>query len=118
MHEKGKFPAQPQPNPQTQGNKGAGGSGVKFGHEQVQSITTLRSGKMIEKPDFVRSDSRDDSTSKLGGKDGVDDVVENFSPNLEFRGDKLDEVKNEIGEEERVEKNDESDEKKMKKIEG
>uniref|UniRef100_A0A2N9I5J1 RNA-directed DNA polymerase n=1 Tax=Fagus sylvatica TaxID=28930 RepID=A0A2N9I5J1_FAGSY len=46
--EKGKFPAQPQPNPQGQfGVSGSSASGTQ--HEHVKSITTLRSGKVIDK---------------------------------------------------------------------
>jgi hypothetical protein len=46
--EKGKFPTQPQPNPQ--GQFGVSSSSA-FGtqHEHVKSITTLRSGKVIDK---------------------------------------------------------------------
>uniref|UniRef100_A0A2N9HUD7 Retrovirus-related Pol polyprotein from transposon TNT 1-94-like beta-barrel domain-containing protein n=1 Tax=Fagus sylvatica TaxID=28930 RepID=A0A2N9HUD7_FAGSY len=46
--EKGKFPAQPQPNPQGQfGVSGSSASGTQ--HEHVKFITTLRSGKVIDK---------------------------------------------------------------------
>jgi hypothetical protein len=46
--EKGKFLAQPQPNPQGQfGVNGSSSSGTQ--HEHVKSITTLRSGKVIDK---------------------------------------------------------------------
>jgi hypothetical protein len=46
--EKGKFPAHPQPNPQGQfGVSGSSASGTQ--HEHVKSITTLRSGKVINK---------------------------------------------------------------------
>jgi hypothetical protein len=46
--EKGKFPTQPQPNPQGQfGVSSSSASGTE--HEHVKSITTLRSGKVIDK---------------------------------------------------------------------
>ncbi|KAL6514868.1 hypothetical protein OROGR_020447 [Orobanche gracilis] len=43
--EKGKFPSQPIPNPKGQYE-------VKSSNAEVQSITTLRSGKEIQKPDY------------------------------------------------------------------
>jgi hypothetical protein len=44
--EKGKFPSQPVPNPKalTIGNS----SNSAHGHEQVQSIVTLRSGRQVD----------------------------------------------------------------------
>jgi hypothetical protein len=48
FQEKGKFPSQPQQNPKGQYNSSASGSGSQH-MDQVKSITTLRSGKVIKK---------------------------------------------------------------------
>ena len=48
QQEKGKFPAQPQPNPKGQNSVGTS-SGEEKNLEQVKSITTLRSGKVLDK---------------------------------------------------------------------
>ena len=45
-HDKGQFPAQPQPNPTRQVNMI---QSLESNHEHVESITTLRSGKVIDK---------------------------------------------------------------------
>ena len=44
IHENGKFPSQPQPNPKNQAS-----SNVDRHMDQVKSIITLRSGKIVEK---------------------------------------------------------------------
>jgi len=49
FQEKGKFSSQPQQNPKGQYNSSASSSGSQH-MDQVKSITTLRSGKVIEKP--------------------------------------------------------------------
>jgi hypothetical protein len=49
FQEKGKFPSQPQQNPKGQYNSSASSSGSQH-MDQVQSIITLHSGKIIEKP--------------------------------------------------------------------
>jgi hypothetical protein len=49
FQEKGKFPSQPQQNPEGQYNSSASGSGSQH-IDQVQSVITLHSGKVIEKP--------------------------------------------------------------------
>jgi hypothetical protein len=47
--EKGKFPSQPQQNPKGQYNANASSSGNQH-MDQVQSVITLHSGKVIENP--------------------------------------------------------------------
>ena len=49
FQEKGKFPSQPQQNPKGQYNTITSSSGSHH-MDQVKSITTLRNGKVIEKP--------------------------------------------------------------------
>jgi hypothetical protein len=49
FQEKGKFPSQPQQNPKGQYNANTSSSGSQH-IDQVKSVTTLRSGKVIEKP--------------------------------------------------------------------
>ena len=49
IQEIGKFPAQPQPNPKSHQNSHEGTSGNQH-MDQVKSVITLRSGKIIEKP--------------------------------------------------------------------
>jgi len=48
FHEKGKFSSQPQQNPKGQYNSSASSSGSQY-MDQVQSVITLHSGKVIEK---------------------------------------------------------------------
>jgi len=48
FQEKGKFPSQPQQNPKGQYNANASSSGSQH-MDQVKSVITLRSGKVIEK---------------------------------------------------------------------
>ena len=48
IQEKGKFPSQPQPNPKGQHNSSASSSGNQH-IDQVKSVITLRSGKVVEK---------------------------------------------------------------------
>jgi hypothetical protein len=49
FQEKGKFPSQPQENPKGQYNANASSSESQH-MDQVKSVTTLCSGKVIEKP--------------------------------------------------------------------
>ena len=49
FQEKGKFPSQPQQNPKGQYNLRASSSGSQH-MDQVKSVITVRSGKVIEKP--------------------------------------------------------------------
>ncbi|KAL9399457.1 hypothetical protein Peur_008418 [Populus x canadensis] len=49
IQEKGKIPAQPMPNPRGQVHMSESSSSEPSNHEQVQAITTLRSGKIIDK---------------------------------------------------------------------
>jgi len=61
FQEKGKFPSQPQQNPRGQYNANASSSGSQR-MDQVKSVTTLRSGKVIEKPTLDPCE-KDDSQS-------------------------------------------------------
>ncbi|KAL9360500.1 hypothetical protein Peur_048623 [Populus x canadensis] len=49
IQEKGKIPAQPMPNPRGQVHMSESSSSEPSNHEQVQAITTLRSGKIVNK---------------------------------------------------------------------
>ncbi|XP_052307391.1 uncharacterized protein LOC127905093 [Populus trichocarpa] len=49
IQEKGKIPAQPMPNPRGQVHMSESSSSEPSNHEQVQAITTLRSGKIVDK---------------------------------------------------------------------
>ena len=63
IHEKGKFPAQPQPNPKSHQNSHEGTSGSQH-IDQVKSVITLRSGKVIEKPILESRDVENKSASE------------------------------------------------------
>lgn len=52
VREPGKFPSQPSLNPVGQAHRAEGLSSEN--HEQVQSVTVLRSGKVVEKPEDPR----------------------------------------------------------------
>nr|WP_164990771.1 hypothetical protein [Pseudomonas protegens] len=67
FQEKGKFPSQPQQNPKGQYNANASSSGSQH-MDQVKSVTTLRSGKVIEKPSLEPYEKDDESISE--GKEG------------------------------------------------
>jgi hypothetical protein len=76
--EKGKFSAQPQPNPQGQfGVIGSSDFGTQ--HEHVKSITTLRSGKVIDKtiptkaqkPEELSKPKSDDKLDKSESSEAV-----------------------------------------------
>src|SRR3990170_3833274 len=69
FQEKGKFPSQPQQNPKGQYNANASSSGSQH-IDQVKSVITLRSGKVIEKPTLEPCEKDDESISK--GKEGVE----------------------------------------------
>jgi hypothetical protein len=68
FQEKGKFSSQPQQNPNRQYNANASSSGSQH-MDQVQSVITLRSGKVIEKPILEPCEKDDESISE--GKEGV-----------------------------------------------
>jgi hypothetical protein len=68
FHEKGKFSSQPQQNPKGQYNSNASSAGSQH-IDQVQSLITLHSGKVIEKPILEPCEKDDESISK--GKKGV-----------------------------------------------
>jgi hypothetical protein len=68
FQEKGKFSSQPQQNPKGQYNSSASSSGSQH-MDQVQSIITLHSGKVIEKPILKPCEKDDESISN--GKEGV-----------------------------------------------
>ena len=59
IQEKGKFPAQPQPNPKIQQN---------LPIDQVKSVITLCGGKVIDKPVSKPCEDKDNENSK--GKEG------------------------------------------------
>ncbi|XP_073265902.1 uncharacterized protein [Populus alba] len=63
FQEKGKFPSQPQQNPKGQYNANASSSGSQH-MDQVKSVITLRSGKVIEKPILEPCEKDDESISE------------------------------------------------------
>ena len=67
FQEKGKFPSQPQQNPKGQYNASSSGSQHM---DQVKSVTTLRSGKVIEKPTLEPYEKNDELISE--SKEGVE----------------------------------------------
>jgi hypothetical protein len=69
FQEKGKFPSQPQQNPKGQYNANARSSGSHH-MDQVKSVITFRSGKVIEKPTLEPCEKDDELISK--GKEGVE----------------------------------------------
>jgi hypothetical protein len=68
FQEKGKFSSQPQQNPKRQYNSSASSSGSQH-MDQVQSVITLHSGKVIEKPILEPCEKDDESIYE--GKEGV-----------------------------------------------
>ncbi|XP_052297041.1 uncharacterized protein LOC127902243 [Citrus sinensis] len=62
IQEKGKFPAQPQPNPKIQQNPPT---------DQVKSVITLRSGKVVDRP--MPEPYENDKNSK--GKEGLNELT-------------------------------------------
>ncbi|KAH9704470.1 hypothetical protein KPL70_011475 [Citrus sinensis] len=62
IQEKGKFPAQPQPNPKIQQNPPT---------DQVKSVITLRSGKVVDRP--MPEPYENDENSK--GKEGLNELT-------------------------------------------
>jgi len=69
FQEKGKFSSQPQQNLKGQYNGNASSSGSQH-INQVKSVITLRSGKVIEKPILKHCEKDDESISK--GKENVE----------------------------------------------
>jgi hypothetical protein len=69
FQEKGKFPSQPQQNPKGQYNANASSSEIQH-MDQVKLVTTLRSGKVIEKTILEPCEKNDESISE--GKEGVE----------------------------------------------
>ena len=69
FQDKGKFPSQPQQNPKGQYNANASSSGSQH-MDQVKSVITLRSGKVIEKPILEPCEKDDELISE--GKEGVE----------------------------------------------
>jgi hypothetical protein len=69
FQEKGKFPSQPQQNPKGQYNSSASSFGSQY-MDQVKSVTTLRSGKVIEKPILEPCEKEDELVSE--GKERVE----------------------------------------------
>jgi len=68
FQEKGKFSSQPQQNPKGQYNSSASSFGSQH-MDQVQSVITLYSGKVIEKPILEPCEKDDESISE--GKEGI-----------------------------------------------
>jgi hypothetical protein len=62
FQEKGKFPSQPQQNPKGQYNANASSSGSQH-MDQVKSVISFRSGKVIEKP-ILEPCEKDDELRK------------------------------------------------------
>ncbi|XP_038714979.1 uncharacterized protein LOC120008660 [Tripterygium wilfordii] len=62
-YEKGKFPAQPYPNPSKQANLLESTSGGVSGHEQAQSILTLRNGRIVDRP--IPNENVDQNDDKI-----------------------------------------------------
>jgi hypothetical protein len=69
FQEKGKFSSQQQQNPRGQYNENASSSRSQH-MDQVKSVITLRSGKVIEKPTLEPCEKDDESISE--GKEGVE----------------------------------------------
>ena len=69
FQEKGKFPSQPQQNPKGQYNSSASSSRSQH-MDQVKSVTTLRRGKVIEKPILEPCEKDDELISE--GKEMVE----------------------------------------------
>ena len=69
FQEKGKFPSQPQQNPKGQYHANASSSGSQH-MDQVKSVTTLRNGKVIEKPILEPCEKDDELISE--GKEKVE----------------------------------------------
>ncbi|KAL3598346.1 hypothetical protein D5086_006264 [Populus alba] len=69
FQEKGKFPSQPQQNPKGQYNANASSSGSQH-MDQVKSVITLHSGKVIEKPTIKPCEKDEESISE--GKEEVE----------------------------------------------
>ena len=69
FQEKGKFSSQPYQNPKGQYNANASSSGSQH-MDQVKSVITLHSGKVIEKPILEPCEKDDELISE--GKEGVD----------------------------------------------
>ena len=69
FQEKGKFPSQPQQNPKGQYNANASSSESQY-MDQVKSVITLSSGKVIEKPTLEPCEKDDELISE--GKEGVE----------------------------------------------
>lgn len=65
IREPGRFPSQPNPNPIKQTNQVEATSNELSSHEQVQAITVLKSGKIIEKPDDDPRTSQPTQEEKL-----------------------------------------------------
>ena len=63
IHEKRKFPAQPEPNPKSQQHPQMGNSGNQ-NMSQVKSVITLRCGKVVEKHIVDPRETSKDSISE------------------------------------------------------
>ena len=78
IHEKGKFPSQPQPNPKNQ-NQELKNEKI----DQIKSVITLRSGKIVNDPysnenkDHLKSKSKDDNPDTFENDDTL-----NFKNNM------------------------------------
>lgn len=76
LTKKGKFLEQPQPNPSRQVHSTETSNQPSSGHEQVLAITTLRSGKVIDKI-ILPSDSKGDEG--LGDREERESLVKRGS---------------------------------------
>src|SRR5215813_8543042 len=72
IHEKGKFPAQPQPNPKSHQNLHESSFGSQH-VDQVKSVITLRNDKVIERHIFEPREDKNESASE--GKEWVDEPM-------------------------------------------
>jgi hypothetical protein len=79
--EKGKFPSQPVPNPKalTIGNS----SNSTHGHEQVQSIATLRLGRQVDNKVSQEEDCVEPQGKESGGDKGGKVELVRAIPNIE-----------------------------------
>ncbi|XP_073129138.1 uncharacterized protein, partial [Henckelia pumila] len=82
IHEKGKFPSQPQPNPKNQNQE-------KF--DQVKSVITLRSGKIVNDPYSDENKYQSNSKSKDENLDTFE-KDDTLSPKIKKVDDKLSEI--------------------------
>ncbi|XP_052197344.1 uncharacterized protein LOC127804512 [Diospyros lotus] len=86
VREPGKFPSQPSQNPVGQAHRAEGSSSEN--HEQVQSVTVLGSGKVIEKPEDPRTVWPTTSKKDQGHDEMNDEEVNEGSKEAQSKRDK------------------------------